>query len=508
MKSAKVADERLLRRNRRQMEKEAAYSFEKRMSSLSPDSSDTAKTGNSYKKDSTPTQQTANSQRTSQSIAGKSLSTAHKDFGGVFGVCFIALLLPAWSLWISIACQSRSHCLHFYNLSDIKFTVGKWWPKTFADYWNWEAFGIVIAWQLFCAFLYIVLPGKTVKGLPIKELKGTQLKYKLNGHLQFWVTLFFLRFGNIKYDAAFGSLTFNAFPLNHLLQMYIPLMTATFAVSIILSVILYLLSFRKSTVLSHSGSTGYFLVDFFMGRELNPRGIFLFDWKVFLDLRPSLIGWTVLNVAFLIAEKDFKGYVSTPLVLVSLFQGIYTWDALLHEEALLTTMDITTEGLGFMLVFGNISWVPFMYSLQGHYLVYFNGNISYLYLLTCSLLFIEGYYIFRASNSEKDTFRRDPTNPEVKHLEYLETETGRKLLTSGWWGTARKINYTGDMLMALSWCLLAGFGSPVPFFYFFYLVILLCHRAWRDDIACRRKYGSFWTTYKKSVPYIFIPRLI
>ena len=28
---------------------------------------------------------------------------------------------------------------------------------------------------------------------------------------------------------------------------------------------------------------------------------------------------------------------------------------------------------------------------------------------------------------------------------------------SGWWGLARKINYTGDWLITLSWCLLCGF---------------------------------------------------
>lgn len=39
-------------------------------------------------------------------------------------------------------------------------------------------------------------------------------------------------------------------------------------------------------------------------------------------------------------------------------------DALFHEKAILTTMDITTDGFGFMLVFGDLAWVPFTYSLQ------------------------------------------------------------------------------------------------------------------------------------------------
>lgn len=31
-------------------------------------------------------------------------------------------------------------------------------------------------------------------------------------------------------------------------------------------------------------------------------------------------------------------------------------------------MDITTEGFGFMLAFGDIVWVPFLYSLQARFL--------------------------------------------------------------------------------------------------------------------------------------------
>ena len=43
-------------------------------------------------------------------------------------------------------------------------------------------------------------------------------------------------------------------------------------------------------------------------------------------------------------------------------------DGLWNETAILTTMDITTDGFGFMLAFGDIAWVPFTYSLQARYL--------------------------------------------------------------------------------------------------------------------------------------------
>lgn len=50
-------------------------------------------------------------------------------------------------------------------------------------------------------------------------------------------------------------------------------------------------------------------------------------------------------------------------------QALYVLDALYFEKAILTTMDITTDGFGFMLAFGDLAWVPFTYSLQARVLV-------------------------------------------------------------------------------------------------------------------------------------------
>jgi hypothetical protein len=57
------------------------------------------------------------------------------------------------------------------------------------------------------------------------------------------------------------------------------------------------------------------------------------------------------------------------LALVCIFHGMYVLDGLWFEKAILTTMDITTDGFGFMLVFGDLAWVPFTYSLQARYLL-------------------------------------------------------------------------------------------------------------------------------------------
>lgn len=47
------------------------------------------------------------------------------------------------------------------------------------------------------------------------------------------------------------------------------------------------------------------------------------------------------------------------------------------QEALLTTMDIIHDGFGFMLAFGDLVWVPFIYSFQAFYLVAHPNELSW-----------------------------------------------------------------------------------------------------------------------------------
>jgi delta14-sterol reductase len=200
--------------------------------------------------------------------------------------------------------------------------------------------------------------------------------------------------------------------------------------------------------------------------------------------------------------------VTGSMILLNFFQGTYVWDALYQERAILTTMDITTDGFGYMLILGDLAWVPFTYSVQARYLVKHDPHLSYAALAVILAINRFGYLIFRGSNGQKDAFRRNPNDPALAHLTFLQTKRGTKLLTSGWWGMARKINYTGDYIMGLSWCLVCGFDSIVPYYYAIYFLILLVHRSIRDDHMCQAKYGDDWQTYKKMVPYRFVPGVV
>ncbi|KAG5440870.1 hypothetical protein PCK2_000025, partial [Pneumocystis canis] len=232
-----------------------------------------------------------------------------------------------------------------------------------------------------------------------------------------------------------------------------------------------------------------------MGRELNPR-IGLFDIKEFVELRPGIILWVILNLSFAAHQYILlDGKITNSMFLVCLFQIWYCMDSLWNEELVLTTMDITTEGFGFMLCFGSITWVPFTYSFQARYLAFHPVDLNNYAVIGIVMLQCLGFWIFRSANRQKNTFRKDPTSSSVQHLTYITTERGTKLITNGWWGSSRHINYFGDWLMAWAWCLPTGFENPITYFYVVYSAILLIHRERRDHYMCSIKYGKDWDKY-------------
>ena len=148
---------------------------------------------------------------------------------------------------------------------------------------------------------------------------------------------------------------------------FLQLMVASMLLCALVSCCLYAASFGKGRHLAAEGQSGVPVYDFFMGRELNPR-LWGIDVKEFFELYPGLIGWLVLDMGMAAKQLQTLGHIQLPMVLVCAFHTLYVADSMWHEESILTTMDITTDGLGFMLVFGDLAWVPFTYCLQARYL--------------------------------------------------------------------------------------------------------------------------------------------
>ena len=407
-------------------------------------------------------------------------------FGPYIGPIGILFGLPFVCYGLVYACNADG-CLHLSQFSIPGFPAGQ-------RFFTWEAVAVFLGWMTLQIALHLVLPGRKAQGVQLPD--SSRLTYKLNGQLIFFVTMAAV--------AYFGFYT-RSLNLSWAYDNYVPLLTASVIFSTLLSVYLYVRSFSAGAMLAAHGNTGVTVYDFFIGRELNPRIGTAFDLKEFCELYPGLIGWIVLNLGMAQKQLETSGTISPAMLLVCAFQGIYVWDALHHEPAILTTMDITTDGFGFMLAFGDLTWVPFTYSLQTRILVDHSPVLAPWAIAALLALKLLGYGAFRGANSQKDLFRRDPAHPKVAHLESLQTKRGTRLIVSGWWGVARHINYFGDWVMGWAWCLPAGFDSFVPYFYVAYFGVLLVHRDRRDDAACRVKYGKDWDRYCKIVPSRIVP---
>ncbi|RHY37367.1 hypothetical protein DYB25_005777 [Aphanomyces astaci] len=419
------------------------------------------------------------------------------DFGGPIGSFVIMCILPVVVVFLFAGCNA-SYCI------DNRFDFGELYIQvtttlSWSDLVDAKAIAVVFGWFGLQVLLERLVPGEFHNGvvLPTKD----RLVYKVNGHTCFWLSMAIVAIGHLQRVA----------PLTYAYDHYLHLAVGAILLSFLISVFVYVVSFRRPDVLcAEQGTSPSAVFNFFIGRELNFRtqSTGTFDLKYFCELRPGLIGWAVLNLGMLAKQLELHGTVSHSMACVVFFQLLYVWDALWHEKCVLTTMDITTDGFGYMLAFGDLTWVPFTYSLQARYLVDRDPQLSVSVIAAIVALNMLGYAIFRGANAQKDAFRTDPHGDSVKHLKWMPTKRGTKLLVSGWWGLARKINYTGDWCMGLAWCAYTGSASIMPYYYAIYFAILLVHRAVRDDTSCREKYGDDWTTYKTHVQAVFVPGVI
>ncbi|XP_071334607.1 delta(14)-sterol reductase LBR isoform X2 [Trachinotus anak] len=408
------------------------------------------------------------------------------DFGGKMGAYFWLLFLPAWVLFLVLQ----------VNLVDPSLANFPPPLPPLEAFWDAQALGFVILWIVFQAVLYLLPVGKVSEGMPLRS--GERLKYRTNGFFSIVVSA-----------VAVAAAVYQGVDLTYIHSHFLQLTMATFLISILLSVYLYVRSrYAPTEQLALGGNSGNVVYDFFKGRELNPR-IKDFDLKFFCEMRPGLIGWCLINFAMALAEMKQQRLdaPSNSMILVNLFQLLYVADGLWNEEAILTTMDLMHDGFGFMLAFGDLVWVPFTYTLQAYYLVSHPNPLSLPAVTAIVILKLVGFYIFRKSNSEKNAFRRNPSDPKLSYLKTIPTATGKSLLVSGWWGVVRHPNYLGDLIMALAWSLPCGFSHLLPWYYMIYFIILLVHRDSRDMSECRRKYGSAWDEYCRTVRYRIIPRV-
>lgn len=333
---------------------------------------------------------------------------------------------------------------------------------------------------------------------------GFSHKYNING-LQAWVVshvLFIV--------CAFGLGWFSP---TIIFDNWGSLLSVVNVFGFLLAIFVYVKAYFFPTFAQDRKFSGSFIFDFFMGIELNPRfrGI---DIKLFFNGRPGIVAWTLINLSFASTQYVRYGHVTNSMLLVNLFHLLYVLYFFWKEAWYLKTIDIHHDHFGWMLAWGDCVWLPYMYTLQGLFLVFHPVELSLSYTIFVLALGLIGFYIFASANNQKDEFRRNAEaliwgkKPESLKCQYktLDGNTREtKLLLSGWWGVSRHMNYTGDLLLSLAYSLACGVNYLFPYFYFIFLSILLINRCYRDEKRCQDKYGKSWNEYCGLVPYRLIP---
>jgi len=355
------------------------------------------------------------------------------------------------------------------------------------------------AWMVlgFIAVLFagsLVLPGLDRRGQPLPN--GETKVYKLTG-----MTLFFLL------HIAVGIATFGfGLSLTSIVQHFWSLAIVANTVAIVWILAIYAYGRRGGAVLRCEVGTELprpgWVKDLWFGNELNPTWLGV-DLKLFM-YQPSLLGADLIVLSFAHAQIERHGILTPQMGCFVGFWFAYLFTHYVKEEFMLSTWDVIAENFGGMLVWGDLVYVPFFYPMPGFWIVDETTPFTTAQWVGLTVVFLCALTVFRGANWQKHRFKQDPL---AKIWGRPAKTIGGRLLVSGWWGIGRKLNYTGEIGVYLSFALCAGLAHWQPFLLPLSLLLLLTQRAARDDRKCRAKYGPLWEEYCRTARFRLLPFL-
>lgn len=347
-----------------------------------------------------------------------------------------------------------------------------------------------LLWPLFIYTLLLILhrviPAREVAGY-VRGADGTPLRYRLNGLRVFVITV--LAWAGA---CALGLLRWDALYVHRYASG-----ASACTIGLLFTLLIVLPAHRNRNLLA----------DLYLGRLENPqwRGI---DAKMAL----YLIGAVMLELNLLSsAAFHLQTYAADPSPGVFVYTALFTFflvEYLNFEEVHLYTYDFMAERVGFKLGWGCLVFYPFFYGIG----LWATANLPNPHappaiLGAAVVTFFTGWVLSRGANLQKFTFKRDPTALAFGRMKPRTlSANGRHVLTGGFWGLSRHINYLGEILMATGLALSLGHPTVIgPWLYPLYYLVLLLPRQAADDRRCAERYGPLWTEYCKRVPWRIVP---
>ncbi|XP_023173480.2 lamin-B receptor [Drosophila hydei] len=432
------------------------------------------------------------------------------EFGGWPGALFLLLTVPHLVYYLTWSCTARNGC----QLKRANLTALLDWNYLTRQVFQTHVVGVFSAYQFVVFLLVALLPGRRVH--------LTRETYKFNG---LGVCFTLLLAGGI---AEYLKYPVVSFVLRHYLRFCIYGLVSAFVAAAwsYWRVDTTKYNVLRQTLVNDYGRSGNFLIDFALGRQLNPKWLGRVDWKQYY-YRLSLVSTLLYAVCYIYQTLQWphwpqaqEGYVyllryywnnvnyDAAALLAACSLLIYVLDALLFEHHLSCSFELQHEGYGCLLLL-RYAATPYLLSSVSKYFYEQRVPISCWYApyAVLWLLFL-GLAIKRYSSAYKYKYRLNSQNPIFANIETIHTYQGSRLLLSGLWGHVRQPNYLGDILA------LCALGAPMflrpawpPLLSLLLLVLVLLHRATRTNARNQGRYHSSWHRYCAQVRYYIIPKI-
>lgn len=445
------------------------------------------------------------------SAAAQSTSFCRKlpiptEFGGWLGVSILMILVPCGVYYLQWCCSERN-CE--FKVPDYKplLDTGSWLPNIF----NVEAVGAYLAFNLGIFILSAGLFGRGVRLPGSVEYKFNALPITILLTIAYAIAMYF---GHAVAD--FIVKNYQRFGIYSLLNAYVLALWAYFRSDVLK---------QRDSQCNIYAKSGNFLVDYALGRQLNPKWLGFVDFKL-VFYRVSLISTYLYVVSLLYnniqtpwISKDIEGlemikyffahlkYDTTSLLCGGLTL-IYVLDSIIFEHHLASSFELQGEGFGCLLLLRYAATPLLLTSVVRYYAENRTLLVCKFAIYVPVLLMVIGLGLKRFSNAIKYKYRVQPNHPHFLNIETIHTFQGRRLLLGSLWGRLRQPNYLGDVicLISMGLPLAMRFVWP-PFVSLLLIVILLIHRCFRVNARNTARYHSSWVRYRSIAKNYLIPKV-